>query len=97
MISIDVQVSNNKIGPALTKIKQQLRQFPTEAHAEFVSLTPRRSGNAQRNTRLVNNVIHADYAYAQRLDTGWSSQAPNGMTIPFGRWMKTKLKSIFGK
>lgn len=97
MIKVDVSVGNNNISTGIAKIKQQLRQFPQQAHDEFVSLTPRRSGNAQRSTRLVNDVIHADYPYAQRLDSGWSKQAPNGMTIPFGRWMQKKLKSIFGK
>ena len=39
-------------------------------------------GNARSKTVLQGNTIVADYAYAERLDTGWSKQAPNGMSDP---------------
>jgi hypothetical protein len=39
-------------------------------------------GNARRNTKLQNNNIDANYPYAKRLEEGYSSQAPNGMTEP---------------
>lgn len=39
-------------------------------------------GNARRNTVLKNNEIQANYPYAQRLEEGYSSQAPKGMTEP---------------
>lgn len=48
----------------------------------FVSITPKRSGNARRSTKLENNTIDADYAYAERLDQGYSKQAPRGMSDP---------------
>jgi len=41
-----------------------------------------RPGNARRKTVLRNNEIQANYPYAQRLEEGYSSQAPNGMTEP---------------
>lgn len=41
-----------------------------------------RPGNAKRNTKLTGNDIEADYAYAVRLEKGWSTQAPDGMTKP---------------
>ena len=41
-----------------------------------------RPGNAKRNTRQVGNDIEANYAYAARLENGWSTQAPDGMTKP---------------
>lgn len=41
-----------------------------------------RPGNARRSTVLKSNTIEANYPYAQRLEEGWSSQAPNGMTEP---------------
>jgi hypothetical protein len=41
-----------------------------------------RPGNAKRRTRKTGNDIDANYAYAVRLDNGWSKQAPNGMTEP---------------
>ena len=52
------------------------------AYKTFVKNTPVRSGNARRNTRLRGNTIDADYPYAQRLEEGWSKQAPKGMTEP---------------
>jgi hypothetical protein len=39
-------------------------------------------GNARRKTTLKNDTIHANYAYATRLDNGWSKQSPNGMSKP---------------
>jgi hypothetical protein len=39
-------------------------------------------GNARRKTVLKGNEIQANYPYAQRLEEGYSSQAPNGMTEP---------------
>ena len=40
-------------------------------------------GNAKRSTSLKNDTIHADYAYATRLDKGWSSQfGGQGMSKP---------------
>ena len=52
------------------------------AYKAFVKYTPYRSGNAKRNTRKSGNAIDANYAYAQRLEEGWSSLAPKGMTEP---------------
>jgi len=52
------------------------------AYKAFVKNTPVRSGNARRNTRKSGNAIDANYAYAQRLEEGYSRQAPKGMTEP---------------
>ena len=73
------RVSNN-IGRRLDKIKTDLAQLPADAHTKFVSITPIDTGNARRSTALRGTAIDANYAYAQRLNTGWSKQAPNGMT-----------------
>jgi hypothetical protein len=62
---------------------------------EFKALTPIRSGNARSNTDLTNkNEIVGNYAYAQRLDRGWSRQAPRGMIGPFTKWWIDQLKRI---
>jgi hypothetical protein len=37
---------------------------------------------------LRDTTIKADYAYAHRLDTGWSSQAPDGMVDPTIAYME---------
>lgn len=39
-------------------------------------------GNARRKTVLKGNEIQANYPYAKRLEEGYSSQAPDGMTKP---------------
>jgi len=56
--------------------------IPEKAYEYFVAETPVRSGNARRNTRIRNTTIDANYAYASRLDEGWSKQSPDGMTEP---------------
>lgn len=62
-----------------------------EAFKKFKEVTPVKSGNAKRNTKLESNTINADYAYAGVLDKGrhmttkgmrGSKQAPKGMTKP---------------
>jgi len=47
------------------------------AHTELVKLTPIKSGNARRKTKLVGDQVIADYPYAQRLDENWSKQTKN--------------------
>jgi hypothetical protein len=39
-------------------------------------------GNARRSTRLRGNTIEGVYPYAERLEDGWSRQAPDGMSQP---------------
>ena len=62
-----------------------------EAYDYFRGITPiapDNGGNARRNTRLSGNEIRADYPYAQRLDEGYSRQAPNGMTQPTEKFIQ---------
>lgn len=59
-----------------------------EAYSYFRDKTPVRSGNAQRRTRLSGDEIQANYAYAQRLDSGYSTQAPEGMTKPTEKFIR---------
>ena len=44
--------------------------------------TPIASGNARNNTTIKGNKVVSDYAYAGRLDDGYSKQAPQGFTQP---------------
>lgn len=96
MITVDVKIQD-QITKDLDKIQKDLDQLPAKAHKEFVALTPIDTGHARRRTRLQGDVIAADYAYAQRLDQGWSKQAPQGMTKPWERWYQRQLNKIFGK
>jgi len=92
---ITVKVDNSKLKARLSSKVAQLDKLPDQGLDKFKSLTPIKSGNARRNTDLKNNnEIVADYPYAQRLDRGWSRQAPVGMILPFKIWWRAQLKRI---
>lgn len=95
MLNVNIKI-DDKLTPLLKKQQAELKKFPKEAHAEFVDLTPVRSGNARSKTRLKQNEIVADYPYAERLDNGWSRQAPRGMTQPFEAWVRRWVNRVFG-
>jgi hypothetical protein len=97
MITTNIKITDG-ITPVLKGMKKALADYPQQAELKFIALTPIKTGNARSNTGLVGkNKIVANYPYAQRLDQGWSRQAPAGMTKPFEAWVKTKVKQIFGK
>jgi hypothetical protein len=74
--------------------------------AEFIKLTPHNTGNAQRNTRLANNEIRAEYPYAAVLDAGrgfrdgqmrGSEQAPAGMSKPIKEMAKRIIPTAISR
>ena len=79
---------------SLKRIQKKLNNVPKEAYTEFVSDTPIRSGNARRKTKLKGQTIVADYAYAKRLDEGYSKQSPAGMTKPTETFIKKRVAQI---
>ena len=79
---------------SLKRIQKKLNQVPKEAYKEFVQETPIRSGNARRKTRLQGKTINANYAYAKRLDEGYSKQAPEGMSKPTEDFIKQRVAAI---
>lgn len=92
---IKLNYNSRRFEVALDKKAQAIKGLPAASLAEFQALTPKRTGNARRQTRLEgNNRIHADYEYATKLDAGSSKQAPAGMTRPFAAWFKRQLKKI---
>jgi hypothetical protein len=99
MLNVDIKFDTTAIKRMTAEIKAELKVYPQQALTEFKDLTPIRSGNARRRTRLsaTNQAIIADYPYAERLDAGYSSQAPQGMTKPFDKWVKDKVNKIFRK
>jgi hypothetical protein len=73
------------IGERLREIQKNTepKTLAQVAITTFKEYTPKASGNAKNKTRLKGDTIHADYAYAQRLDQGWSKQKGGvGMTEP---------------
>jgi hypothetical protein len=71
-----------------------LKEIKKPALEEFRRLTPRRTGKARSNTLLEGNTIKANYPYAQRLEEGYSKQAPQGMTKPFEKWLEKHISKI---
>lgn len=74
----------SNIANRLNKILETLdvNKVSDVAYKAFVKNTPIRSGNARRKTKKTGNTIDANYPYAQRLEDGYSKQAPQGMTEP---------------
>lgn len=64
----------------------------------YKRITPKDTGNAQRNTTRTKKKITSNYAYAGRLDEGWSKQAPEGMSNPaldkFDEFIANRLRNI---
>lgn len=97
-IDIKVRVDTSRLTAKTARQQQAIQDLPERALKFFQAQTPIRSGNARRNTRLESgDTIRADYAYAQRLDEGWSRQSPRGMTEPTERWLRKEFKKIFGR
>lgn len=92
-----MKITKDTLTPALAKLEDHIKQMPEEAYDYFRSITPKRSGNARRNTRLRGNTIDADYAYAQPLDSGSSKQAPRGMSEPTFEYLQDQLDDTVRK
>jgi hypothetical protein len=90
-------VTKNTMTKSLLKIEKAIANLPKEAFSEFVKDTPIRSGNARRKTRLSGNKIVAGYNYAQKLDEGFSKQAPDGMTKPTEQFVEKRMTEILRK
>jgi hypothetical protein len=84
----------NKIVSKLNSIKSLLNenQIATEGAKYMQSITPIRSGNARRNTKVNGNLIEADYPYAKRLDEGWSKQNQIGLIDPTVKHMEEYIR-----
>lgn len=81
MITLNVNVRDN-ITTSIKKKIAQLDAVPAQAFTFFKAHTPIRTGNARSRTVLKKDTIVAGYAYASRLDNGYSPQAPDGMSRP---------------
>jgi hypothetical protein len=77
-LKVDIKDAVSK----LNFTKQIPDRIIKQVYQYFVDQTPIRSGNARRRTKLKDKTIEANYPYAQRLDEGYSKQAPKGMVDP---------------
>ena len=83
-----VRITKNKIRTSVNRIVAEFQDLPKDAYDYWKSITPVKSGNARRRTRLQGRKIKANYNYAVPLDNGWSSQAKRGMSKPTEEYIK---------
>lgn len=93
---MSIRVKDN-MSPNLKKIAKSLEGVPEQAYSYWRSITPIKSGNARRRTRLSGNEIQARYAYAEALDSGASKQAPKGMSKPTTDFLDREYKKRIRK
>lgn len=91
---MSVKLVNDGITASLRRIQSELDKVPQQMYNFWVKTTPKKTGNARRKTVLKNNEIQAKYPYAQRLDEGWSKQAPNGMSEPTEKFVTDRINKI---
>lgn len=88
---------SDRITPSIDNLQRNLPRAVAQTYKFFVSVTPRDSGNARKKTKLKGNVIEARYAYAKRLDEGYSKKAPQGMVKPTVKFLERLLRRIIRK
>ena len=95
--------ANVKISPGLKrKLGEELDDFTEEliATAKDIAVkeTPRRSGRARRAWEITGRGRNAEAVnevpYIQRLDQGWSKQAPRGILKPTMRKLRSQSRRI---
>jgi hypothetical protein len=97
-MTVKLTVDTTKFSKMIGLAKSQVDVIQDQAYQYFHDKTPIRSGNARRNTVQKGATIQAAYPYAGRLDTGYSSQAPDGMTQPtIDHIQKTLIPQAVGR
>lgn len=92
-----VKLKRNRIKKNLGQIEKRFSTLPKVAFRHWVKITPKDTGNAKRKTRLRKDEIQARYPYAERLDEGYSKQAPKGMFKPTVKHIKKVSKKMLRK
>lgn len=75
-------VDDKEVKKMFRDMKTDILKAWRDSGTFFKNTTPVRTGNARSRTHTVGEKISANYAYAGRLDEGYSRQAPNGMSDP---------------
>lgn len=92
-----VKLKKNKVKPSLGRVEKKFGKLPKKAFQFWRKITPKRTGNARRKTRLKGDTIQARYPYAERLDNGYSQKAPEGMSDPTFEYIQKLSKKILRK
>ena len=91
MIQLTVSFNSRKVITELSNdVDQMVRQVSTDLFNTIKQITPVRSGRAKRGWRLrkerkYSYEVSNRVPYIDRLDEGYSKQAPRGMTRPATR------------
>ena len=86
------RTDTTKVTRLFDQMNKAVTSLPEAALKQFVKNTPVDSGRARRSTHLeLKTKIVADYPYSQRLDEGYSKQAPGGMTVPTQAWIQQEV------
>jgi len=101
-MKIKLEIKSEQVTKQLADLDKYVnRDLGKEAYDYFKSITPMRSGNARRKTKYSDKgntkVIEGNYPYAQRLDTGWSKQAPKGMSEPTQDFIEREYQKEIAK
>lgn len=91
----------------VVKLFEQLTEMPQATIKEggkvFKAKTPVKSGNARSKTKTRigrggnDSRIEANYPYADKLNAGWSGQAPAGMSNPTMQQMDTFVSKYISR
>ena len=101
MAKVKLEINKKDLRDLQKDIDSAIDKATEDTYDFYKKTTPIRGGNARRNTRYKDNdrkaVITGDYAYAGRLDEGYSKQAPKGMGKPSLPYLKRILAKLYRK
>ena len=81
-MGVKITVNTTQIDKLFGDLIDMPKAVIKDAYPFLKQKTPIRSGNARNKTKRQGLSIKSDYGYAQKLDDGWSKQAPKGFTEP---------------
>ena len=93
-MNFKINIGTNKMNTSLKGKIALLDAVPGQAYTFFKAHTPIKTGNARSRTVLKKDTIIAAYPYAQRLDNGYSRQAPDGMSKPTEAFVQKTVDKI---
>jgi len=101
MAKTSLKINQADMRKLQTQIDHAVDNATEDTFEFFKKKTPKKSGNARRNTkykeRSTNAQILGDYDYSGVLDAGRSKQAPKGMTKPSLQELRKQVARNFRK
>ena len=102
-VGAQIVIDTSQLAAKMRAIKGTTTAAMPQIYAEFVRVTPTRSGNARHQTSLAGKRIQAQYPYASVLDAGrgfrdgqmrGSDQAPQGMVKPTTQFAQSLIARL---